>query len=151
METREDKKRSRFGETRLYNLRHAELEIFAKYWCQCQCPAGWAGDMGLPGGDGRYRGMKDQIIHAALTNKTDMILDSRASITADLFRAVQVEARPLLAEDRLGMSTRRQLGTTISRKSTTSRKRSYSHLTERQFPCFIFLMLFTSKSGITCG
>ena len=40
METKEDKKRSRFGETSLYNLRHAELEIFAKYWCRCQCRAG---------------------------------------------------------------------------------------------------------------
>lgn len=74
--------------------------------------------MGLPGGDGRYRGTKDQVIHAALTNKTDIVPDSRASIAADLFRAVQVEAR-------------------------SSRKRSYSHLKERQFPCFIFLMLFT--------
>lgn len=151
MEAKEDKKRSRFGETSLYNLRHAELEIFAKYWCWCQCPAGWAGDMWLPGGDGRYRGTKDQVTHAVLTNKTDIILDSRASITADLFRVVQVEATPLLAEDRLGMSTRRQLETTISRRSTTSRKRSYSHLKERQFPYFIFLMLFTSKSGVTCG
>lgn len=64
-----------------------------------------SGDLGLPGGDGRYRGTKDQVIHAALTDRTDIILDSRASITADLFRAAQVEARPLLAEDRLGMST----------------------------------------------
>ena len=33
--------------------------------------------MGLPGGDGRYRGTKDQVIHAALTNKTDT-LENRA-------------------------------------------------------------------------
>ena len=48
--------------------------------------------MGLPGGDGRHRGTKDQVIHAVLTSKTGIILDSRAPITADLFRVVQVEA-----------------------------------------------------------
>lgn len=54
--------------------------------------------MGLPGGDGRCRGTKDQVIHAVLTSKTDTILDRRAPVTADLFRVVQAEATPCLRE-----------------------------------------------------
>lgn len=110
MGIKEDKKRSRFGGNSLYNLRHVELEIFAKY----QCQASRAGGMGLTSGDGRYRGTKERVIHSARSNrwrtiKTDIILDRTASLTVDLFRVVEVEARPLLTEDCLGMSTRRQL------------------------------------------
>lgn len=72
--------------------------------------------------------------------KTDIMLDRRASISVDLSRAVEVEAGPLAA-------CRRQLQTTRSEGLTTSRGGSHSSVMGKQFPCFIFLMLFTSESG----
>lgn len=83
--------------------------------------------------------------------KTDIILDRRAFIIVDLFRVTEVEARPLHIEDHTGLSTRRQPETALSRRLTMTGRRSYSSLKGRQFPCFVVLMLFTSKSGIICG
>lgn len=96
-------------------------------------------------GGGEGLGSADGYIHLELSNKqrmpkTDIMLDRRASISVDLFRAVEVEARPLAA-------CRRQLQTTLSKGLTTSRGGSHSSVMRKQFPCFIFLMLFTSESG----
>lgn len=96
-------------------------------------------------GGGEGLGSTDGVTHLELSNrqrmpKTDTRLDRGASISVDLLRGLEVDARPLAA-------CRRQLQTTLSKGLTTGRGGSHSSVMGKQFPCLIFLMLFTSKSG----
>lgn len=100
----------------MYNLRHAELEI---YWCQGQCPAGWAGDTGLPGGDGRYKGgrrIKLFMQHSQARQTS--------SLTAE-------HPSQLIFFDGAGGSQAQQ-------------EKELQPLEGEAISCFIFLMLFTN-------